>query len=149
MSEPTGIIIDEIGGACPVQAWGTFHNVPFYFRARGSSVTCEVGETARGKQYHCTVVHDEDTHRWTATAEDLPGCIAEGDTVIEALDNLRGVTEAWIEAARSLGQEIPQPPDEEPWVWTGPEYTWPFAGYITLKEAREHIGQAYEAWRKR
>lgn len=38
-----GVVIRWIGGNCPVQAEGTFDGVPFYFRARGTSVTCEVG----------------------------------------------------------------------------------------------------------
>lgn len=39
-----GIQIDSLGGNCPVQAEGTFDGVPFYFRARGCSVTCDVGD---------------------------------------------------------------------------------------------------------
>ena len=38
-----GVVFEWIGGNCPVQAEGTFDGVPFYFRARGTSVTCEVG----------------------------------------------------------------------------------------------------------
>lgn len=38
------VIINWLGGNCPVQAEGTFDGVPFYFRARGASVTCDVGE---------------------------------------------------------------------------------------------------------
>lgn len=39
-----GPSIESLGGNCPVQAEGTFDGEPFYFRARGSSITCEVGE---------------------------------------------------------------------------------------------------------
>lgn len=38
------IAIETLGGNCPVQAEGTFDGTPFYFRARGTSVRCEVGE---------------------------------------------------------------------------------------------------------
>jgi len=39
-----GLVIEWLGGNCPVQAEGTFDGQPFYFRSRGSAVTCEVGE---------------------------------------------------------------------------------------------------------
>src|SRR4051812_24067155 len=39
-----GIIIDTIGGNCPVQAEGTIDDWPFYFRARGSHWSLEVAE---------------------------------------------------------------------------------------------------------
>ncbi len=37
------IVIDSLGGKCPVQAEGTINGVPFYFRARGEIWTLEVG----------------------------------------------------------------------------------------------------------
>lgn len=41
-----GVVIRWLGGNCPVQAEGTFDGAPFYFRARGTSVTCEAGDVA-------------------------------------------------------------------------------------------------------
>lgn len=38
------LIIDWIGGNCPVQAEGTIVGKPFYFRARGRRWTFEVGD---------------------------------------------------------------------------------------------------------
>lgn len=47
-----GVVIDWLGGNCPVQAEGTFDGVPFYFRARGTQVTVDVGEWEwRGPEY--------------------------------------------------------------------------------------------------
>lgn len=43
MSAPI-IVIDLIGGNCPVQAEGTINGAPFYFRARGARWRVEVGE---------------------------------------------------------------------------------------------------------
>lgn len=37
------LIIDDIGGNCPVQAEGFFDGIPFYFRARGSHWSLDVG----------------------------------------------------------------------------------------------------------
>lgn len=39
-----GLIIDWIGGNCPVQAEGTIAGKPFYFRARGRKWSFEVGD---------------------------------------------------------------------------------------------------------
>jgi hypothetical protein len=42
MSAPD-IVIETIGGNCPVQAEGTVNGVPFYFRARGAAWALHVG----------------------------------------------------------------------------------------------------------
>jgi len=51
---------------------------------------------------------DED-EGFVAVATDLPGCSAFGDTQEEALAELRDAIEAWIEAAKSAGNAIPEP----------------------------------------
>lgn len=43
------IIIDEIGGNCPVQADGTIGGQPFYFRARGEHWSFGVGADPIGE----------------------------------------------------------------------------------------------------
>ena len=48
MARDDGVVIEWLGGNCPVQAEGTFDGEAFYFRARGGSVTCDVGEWAWG-----------------------------------------------------------------------------------------------------
>jgi len=40
---------------------------------------------------------------------ELPGCMADGLTYEEAIKNAEAVISEWIETARSLGREIPQP----------------------------------------
>lgn len=37
------LVIDRIGGACPVQAEGTVNGKPFYFRARGAAWRMNIG----------------------------------------------------------------------------------------------------------
>jgi hypothetical protein len=51
-AETQGLTIAWLSGNCPVQAEGTFDGRAFYFRARGASVTCDVGEwTWDGPEY--------------------------------------------------------------------------------------------------
>ena len=44
-----------------------------------------------------------------AEAPELPGCMADGKTYAEALDNIQVAIAEWIETARSLGRPIPEP----------------------------------------
>lgn len=51
----------------------------------------------------------EDGGGFAATVPDLPGCMSDGETPEEALRNVREAIDAWIETARELGHEIPEP----------------------------------------
>ncbi len=42
------IVIDDLGGNCPVQAKGTIGGLPFYFRARGSGWSMSVASKKDG-----------------------------------------------------------------------------------------------------
>ena len=44
-----------------------------------------------------------------ADVPELPGCMADGTTATEALENAEQVIREWIETAEMLGREIPQP----------------------------------------
>lgn len=44
---------------------------------------------------------------------DLPGCISDGDTVDEAIENGKDALFCWIEAAKDYGDEIPLPHSSE------------------------------------
>ncbi len=43
------------------------------------------------------------------TAPDLPGCMSDGATPEEAVSNIQDAIAAWIEVARDLGHDVPQP----------------------------------------
>ena len=40
---------------------------------------------------------------------ELAGCMSDGKTYQEALTNVQGVIEEWIETAEDIGREIPVP----------------------------------------
>ncbi len=40
---------------------------------------------------------------------DLPGCMADGETVDEALSEAESAMKSWLETARSFGDSIPEP----------------------------------------
>jgi predicted RNase H-like HicB family nuclease len=43
----------------------------------------------------------------------LPGCVSQGDTREEALDNIREAAELWVEACREAGRPLPSEADIE------------------------------------
>src|SRR5476649_2856027 len=44
---------------------------------------------------------------------DLPGCMSDGDTIDEAIENGQDAIQAWIEAAKEMGRPIPKPGELE------------------------------------
>lgn len=40
---------------------------------------------------------------------ELPGCMADGKTYEEAVENIKQVAKIWIEVATEEGREIPEP----------------------------------------
>jgi predicted RNase H-like HicB family nuclease len=54
-------------------------------------------------------ISDEDGGGFLAFAPDLPGCMSDGQTDVEALGNLRLAINEWVDEALRLNREIPQP----------------------------------------
>ena len=46
---------------------------------------------------------------YTVMLADLPGCLSQGDTLEEAVANIKEAQIAWIETALQCGDEIPVP----------------------------------------
>jgi predicted RNase H-like HicB family nuclease len=46
---------------------------------------------------------------FVAEIPELPGCMADGATYVEAAENAQIVISEWIETAKILGRKIPQP----------------------------------------
>jgi predicted RNase H-like HicB family nuclease len=53
------------------------------------------------------ILHPGEDGQWVAEVPSLPGCISQGATKEEALENIRDAIEAWIEAAETMGHEVP------------------------------------------
>lgn len=54
--------------------------------------------------------YDHDDKAWFASFPDLPGCIADGATELEALRNAKRVKKAWIKSATEEGWKMPGTP---------------------------------------
>ena len=46
---------------------------------------------------------------WSEDVPELPGCMADGLTPSEALENAEIVISEWVETAKELGRKIPEP----------------------------------------
>ena len=46
---------------------------------------------------------------FVARVPDLPGCMSDGETPAEALENAYDAIACWIDAARELGRPVPPP----------------------------------------
>ena len=60
-------------------------------------------------KYEIILYWSEADDAFVAEVPELPGCMADGSTYEEALNNARVVIDEWIETAHSLGREVPQP----------------------------------------
>jgi predicted RNase H-like HicB family nuclease len=52
---------------------------------------------------------EDDGGGFLATVPDLPGCMSDGETPAEAIENVQDAIEEWLDLARKMGREIPVP----------------------------------------
>jgi predicted RNase H-like HicB family nuclease len=60
-------------------------------------------------KYEIIVYWSKEDNSYIAEVPELPGCMADGKTYKEAIENAQEVIEEWIETAQSLEREIPEP----------------------------------------
>ncbi len=60
-------------------------------------------------KYEVIIYWSESDKAFIAEVPELAGCAADGNTYQEALANVEVVIGEWIETAKELGREIPQP----------------------------------------
>ena len=60
-------------------------------------------------RYEMIIYWSPEDDAFIAEIPELPGCMADGSTYKEAVDNVEVVIQEWIDTARELGRPIPQP----------------------------------------
>jgi len=60
-------------------------------------------------KYEIIIYWSGDDAAFIAEVPELAGCMADGETYQHALANVEVVIQEWIETARELGREIPEP----------------------------------------
>lgn len=60
-------------------------------------------------KYERIIYWSDKDNKFIAEVPELPGCMADGGTPEEALENSGVIISEWIETAKLLGREIPEP----------------------------------------
>lgn len=60
-------------------------------------------------KYSMIISWSEEDNAFIVSVPDLPGCMADGETPEQAVENAQVIIAEWIETAKGLGREIPQP----------------------------------------
>jgi len=60
-------------------------------------------------KYEIIIYWSEIDNAYIAEVPELAGCMADGKTYFEALENAEIIIDEWIETALSLGREVPEP----------------------------------------
>ncbi len=60
-------------------------------------------------RYEIIIYWSQDEKAFLAEVPELAGCMADGATYREALDNVEIIIQEWIETAQDLGRPIPEP----------------------------------------
>lgn len=60
-------------------------------------------------KYERIIYWSEVDQKFIVEVPELPGCMADGVTASQALENVEQIIDDWIETAKELGRDIPQP----------------------------------------
>jgi predicted RNase H-like HicB family nuclease len=60
-------------------------------------------------KYELVIFWSREDGRYVVEIPELPGCMADGKTYEEAIKSAQVIISEWIETARGLGREIPEP----------------------------------------
>jgi predicted RNase H-like HicB family nuclease len=58
--------------------------------------------------YEIILYWSEEDQGFIAEVPELPGCVADGETYQEALQNVEVIMQEWIQTAEVLGRTIPE-----------------------------------------
>lgn len=59
--------------------------------------------------YPITLYPDSEEGGYVAVIKDLPGCLTQGDSLEEVIENINDARQLWIEATYEAGGTIPLP----------------------------------------
>jgi predicted RNase H-like HicB family nuclease len=59
--------------------------------------------------YEMIIYWSDADQAYLVEVPELPGCMADGSTYQEAINNAEGIVDEWLETARELGRAIPEP----------------------------------------
>ena len=60
-------------------------------------------------RYELIIYWSKDDSSFVVEVPELPGCMADGQTYAEAVANAEEIIDEWVETARKLGRQIPEP----------------------------------------
>lgn len=60
-------------------------------------------------KYEVILYWSKEDQAFIAEVPELAGCVADGETQKEALENVQVIIQEWIETATELGRNIPEP----------------------------------------
>ena len=60
-------------------------------------------------RYEMIIYWSEEDEAFLVEVPELPGCIADGETYQEAVQNAEIIIQEWIETAKEIGKPIPEP----------------------------------------
>ncbi|MGA2296868.1 MAG: type II toxin-antitoxin system HicB family antitoxin [FCB group bacterium] len=60
-------------------------------------------------KYEIIIYWSDEDNSFLVEVPELPGCMADGKSRLEALQNAEIVINEWLETAKELGRSIPEP----------------------------------------
>ena len=63
----------------------------------------------RDYEIHIRPLSEEEGGGYLAAVPELPGCMSDGESPEEALENVFDAIACWIEAAEEMGRAVPPP----------------------------------------
>jgi predicted RNase H-like HicB family nuclease len=77
----------------------------------GEIADLDLWEDSMQIKYELIIYWSETDQAFIVEVPELPGCSADGQSYQEAVQNVEGVIQEWIETAQELGRPIPEPKD--------------------------------------
>ncbi len=60
-------------------------------------------------KYEVIIFWSNEDNAYIAEVPELPGCMADGESYVDALNNVEVIIDEWIETGTKLGRPIPVP----------------------------------------